>query len=256
MKTGRQLATRKGAKAALPAFPVFEHAQHRTLHDHAYGQIRNALMTGRFMPGQKMTIRGLAAALNISPTPVREAVRRLAAEGAIEMQPNRWMKVPLLPRDALEEMRDIRTSLEGLATERAVSRITQAEIEELKKTDAAIRALRGTGDVPGMILLIHKFHHTIYAAARMPTLKQLIESQWLRSGPYVNLLFTGYTGEERGQLRAVTLKAIERRDALTARRSMEADVGNAVEYLIDLTSKAASPKPARVHRRGSRSRPS
>lgn len=232
-------------------FPTFKPAEHRTLHDHAYAQIRNALMTGRFEPGQKITIRGLSAALAISPTPVREAVRRLAAEGAIEMQPNAWMKVPLLSVDSLRELRDIRTSLEGLATERAVFRISDEEIATLHEVDASIRELRGTGDVKNMIIRIHRFHHVVYAAARMPALKQMIESLWLRSGPYVNLLFTGYTKKERGQHRARTLAAIDRRDAAAARASMEADVGHALDYLIDLvaaheTAPAAKPRRPRA----------
>ena len=62
----------------LDTFAPIEHA---TLGDHAYEQIRLALMSGRFEPGEKLTIRGLSAQLNISPTPIREALRRLGAEG-------------------------------------------------------------------------------------------------------------------------------------------------------------------------------
>ena len=237
------------------AFATFQPAEHRTLHDHAYAQIRNALATGRFEPGQKITIRGLSAALTISPTPVREAVRRLAAEGAIEMQPNAWMKIPLLSAEALRELRDIRIALEGLATERAASRITADEVATLHDVDASIRALRGTGDVKNMIFQIHRFHHSVYAAARMPALKQMIESLWLRSGPYVNLLFTGYTKKERGRLRARTLAAFDRRDVAAARASMEADVGRALDYLIDYVAAretAGTDDPQRA--RGSRRR--
>lgn len=236
------------------AFAAFQPAEHRTLHDHAYAQMRNALMTGRFEPGQKITIRGLSGALGISPTPVREAVRRLAAEGAIEMQPNAWMKIPLLSAEALRELRDIRTALEGLATERAASRITADEVAALHEIDDSIRALRGTGDIKSMIVRIHRFHHSVYAAARMPALTQMIEGLWLRSGPYVNLLFTGYTKEERGRLRAKTLAALDRRDAARARASMEADVGRALDYLIDYVTdheaaETRNRRPSRTARR-------
>jgi len=223
---------KRGRKPAPSvALPRFQRAPRQTLHDHAYGELRRALMTGRFVPGQKVTVRGLAAAFGISPTPIREAVRRLGAEGALQLEANRWMRVPLLSRHELQELRAIRVALEGLATEVAASHITREELQALRIADAAIRALRGTGRTADMIVQIHRFHHTIYAAARMPALKHLIEGLWLRSGPYVNLLFTGYTARERGRLRARTLVAMQRRDGKAARRTMEEDVGRALDYL-------------------------
>jgi DNA-binding GntR family transcriptional regulator len=214
--------------------PPFEPVRHQTLREHAYAEIRTALMTGRFEPGQRVTIRGLADALGISPTPVREAVRRLAAEGAIEAEPNRWMNVPLLTADNLRELKTIRLALEGLATALAARRMTDAEVEALRARDAAIVALRGSGDVKAMITRIHQFHFSIYRASGMPRLVEIIEGLWLRNAPYVNLLFPGYTDKERGRLRARTLAAIARHDAAGAQRSMEADVGQAADYLIRL----------------------
>ncbi len=215
-------------------FDALERARHRTLHEHAYTQLREALMTGRFVPGQKMTIRGLAAALSISPTPIREALHRLTAEGALRAEPNRRLIVPLLSIEEFRELRDIRISLEGLATERATASISSAEIASLKQLDASIRSLRRAGDISGTIESIHRFHHSIYAAAHMPTLKHLIEGLWLRNGPYLHLLFPDFAGRERGKIRAQTLAAIERRDPRAARLSMQADLEKTATYLIGL----------------------
>ena len=211
---------------------VLQRAVHRTLHEHAYAQIREALMVGRFLPGQKLTIRGLATALHISPTPIREALHRLTTEGALRAGPSRRLMVPMLSVEEFRELRDIRLALEGLATERAVSLITPAEIQLLRNSDAAIRELRRAGDIGGTLKAIHHFHHTLYAAACMPTLKHLIEGLWLRNGPYLHLLFPEYAGKEQGKLRAQTLAAIERRDAAAARRSMMADLNQTADYLI------------------------
>lgn len=219
------------AESDLP-LDVLQHASHRTLHEHAYGQIREALMVGRFLPGQKLTIRGLAAALHISPTPIREALHRLTTEGALRAGPSRRLIVPMLSVEEFRELRDIRQALEGLATERAVSLITPPEIQLLRTSDTAIRALRHSGDVGGTIQAIHQFHHMLYSAARMPTLKYLIEGLWLRNGPYLHLLFPEYAGREQGKLRAQTLAAIERGDASAARSSMQADLNQTAEYLI------------------------
>jgi DNA-binding GntR family transcriptional regulator len=224
--------------ATLPAFAPVEH---QTLRDNAYAQLREALMTGQFEPGQHLTIRGLAAALGVSPTPIREAVRRLAAERAIEAEANRWMRIPVLSADQLRELRAIRLALEGLATERAAERITGAELAEVRRLEADIVALRPAGTPKQMIPRISRLHFAIYRASRMPDLVRIIESLWLRSAPYSNLLFPGYTRNERGRLRAGVLAALEGRDSAAARAAMEADIGGALDYLIILAERPAWP---------------
>jgi DNA-binding GntR family transcriptional regulator len=222
---------------AFAAHAAFSPATHRTLHEHAYQQIREALMVGRFVPGQPMTIRGLAEALGISPTPIREVLHRLVTEGALRVLSNRRLIVPQLSAQEFRELRQIRRALEGLATERAVERITPEQVAALRQMDSNIRELRRAGDVPGTIREIHRLHHTLYAAAGMPALKQLIEGLWLRNGPYLHLLFPEFAGREQGRLRAQTLAAIERGDAIAARESMQADLDTTAEYLIDLLSR-------------------
>ena len=111
--------------------------EHETLGDHAYARLRHSILTGRFEPGEKLTIRGLSKQLNISPTPIRESLRRLAAEHAVEIAPNRFVRIPIMKAKELRELRDIRTALEGLATERAVARVDDALIAELKAVLAA-----------------------------------------------------------------------------------------------------------------------
>lgn len=243
------ITPRPGRKPApvqqAEAFAAFAPAEHRTLHEHAYQQIRQALMVGRFLPGQPMTIRGLAAALGISPTPIREALHRLVTEGALRAGANRRLMVPQLSVEEFRELREIRHALEGLATERAAQRITAAELETLSSIDSRIRALRKVGDVPGAIREIHHFHHNLYAAARLPALKQLIEGLWLRNGPYLHLLFPDFAGREQGQHRARTLAAVQRGDAQAARLSMQADLDTTADYLIlrlsTNTSETAAP---------------
>jgi DNA-binding GntR family transcriptional regulator len=212
-----------------------------TLRDHATRELRRALMEGQFEPGQRISIRGLAEKLGVSMTPVREAVARLAAERAIEAEPNRWMRIPLLTAAELRELRDIRVALEGLATERAAALATPALIAALEQREADIVALRPRGDAKEMIPAIGRLHFTIYRAAAMPALVQIIEGLWLRSGPYVNLLFGGYTQQDRGSLRAATLRALGRGDGAAARRSMEADIGNALDWVIGLVGSRDGP---------------
>ncbi|NBS43593.1 MAG: GntR family transcriptional regulator [Acetobacteraceae bacterium] len=230
--------------AMTPAItlPSFAPVEYQTLRDNAYAQLREALMTGQFIPGQRVTIRGLAAALGMSPTPIREAVRRLAAERAIEAEPNRWMRIPILTAAQLRELRAIRLALEGLAAEEAARRITPAEIAEVQRHEAEIVALRPLGDPKQMIPRISRLHFAIYRASAMPDLVRIIESLWLRSAPYSNLLFPGYTRMEKGRLRAAVIAALKCRDALEARNLIQADIAGALDYILTFADRPTWPK--------------
>ena len=221
--------------AKTPTQPL-QAAQYRTLQQHAYQELRAALMAGRFEPGQKLTIRGLAEALQISPTPIREALHRLTAEGALRLGVTRRLTVPRLSTAEFRELRDIRLELEGLATARAVPLLTDGQVKQLAGLDADIRRRRLVGDIYGTIQSIQQFHHTLYAAAQLPTLKHLIEGLWLRSGPYLRLLFPEYASKEQGASRARTLEAIERRDPAGARAAMQDDLNQTADYLIERLS--------------------
>jgi len=235
---------------------AFTPIEHETLGDHAYGRIRQAILSGHFEPGGKLTIRGLSAQLAISPTPIRESLRRLVAERAVEIVPNRYIRIPVMNSSELRELRDIRTALEGLATERAVANVDAETLAHLHKLDAAIRKLRdqanrrGTsrGPVQAVVDLIHQFHFTLYRAADMPSLVRLIEGLWLRTAPYVSLLFPGYSRTERGNLRAMILTAVARRDTASARRLMEADIGGALDYLIGLAVESEAQQARRARK--------
>ena len=82
-----------------------------SLRSQVYDWLREALTTGRFTPGQKLSFRFIAGTLGVSLTPVREAIRRLVAEGAFEMRPSRSIRVPLMTRDRILELRDIRLAV-------------------------------------------------------------------------------------------------------------------------------------------------
>ena len=91
------------------------YGSHETQRERVYHQIKLALMAGDYEPGQKITIAAVAAALGVSATPVREALRRLAAERALVMYPNRSVLVPRLSREEVLNIRAIRQQLEALA---------------------------------------------------------------------------------------------------------------------------------------------
>ena len=82
-----------------------------------YAQLRQAIMTGRFAPGQLLSLRGVAEAVGSSTMPVRAALTRLQAEGALSTAPGRALMVPPMTLELLDELRDVRISLEGCVDE-------------------------------------------------------------------------------------------------------------------------------------------
>lgn len=203
--------------ADLVAQPMREN-----LSTHVERGIREALMAGRFQPGERLNIRALAAMLGTSATPVREALSRLAAEGAIEMIPNQSVRVPLFSRERFEELKLIRMAVEGLAAEQAATRIAPAEIDALEQLltqyiDAA-RANRSDRS----LAFSKQFRFGIYTAARMPTLLRVIEGLWARSAPSFRYMYrTSAVDPELEEAYADAVAALKRQAPALARQAIE-----------------------------------
>lgn len=230
-----------------------------SLRSQVYDSLRDALTAGRFAPSQKLSFRFIAGTLGVSLTPVREAIRRLVAEGAFEMRPNRSVRVPLMTRDKVLELRDIRIAVEGLATEKAAALATREQIAGLRRIAADLLAVRSRGDTVADRQKIREFHFALYAIAAQPTLLRVIEGLWLQTGPYLNLLYPDFIASPRGPERRLRIiKALQAHDGATARREMEADIGDALTYVAGLADAAGNIAPAQPvdTRRRRRSSPS
>jgi DNA-binding GntR family transcriptional regulator len=227
-----------------------------SLRQQVYASLREALTMGRFAPGQKVTFRYVAAVLGVSLTPVREALRRLVAEGAFEMNPNRSVRVPQMTRDKVLELRDIRMELEGLAAAKAALAASRSEIAEIRRAAREIMVARKHGDNATDRQKVREFHFAVYSAAAQPTLLRLIEGLWLQTGPYMNLLYPDFISSSRGPAgRQRLIDALQAGDAVAARREMENDIGRALSYVADLADESGNIAPARPAVTGKRRRP-
>ena len=162
---------------------------HPTLSQRIYDNLRELLLSGQVHPGQKLTLKGLSEAMGTSQTPVREAIRQLAAEGALEILPNSGIRVPLMNKDQFRELLKIRLALEGMAVEVAAQRITATQLQAVAALHAALSEEMQSSepDVGRVIRLNKQLHFSVYRASGMPILVGLIESIWLRVGPVLNL---------------------------------------------------------------------
>ena len=159
-------------------------AGHRTLAEKAYLWLHQAIIDGEISPGERLPIEELADALEMSPMPIREALRRLDAAGLVEHVPHRGARVRELTLDDLREVYEARLALEPLAVVHAAERFTDEDAararDALGRHVAAYR--HGT---PVEALATHtEFHFALYEAARSRWLLRLITPIWESSERY------------------------------------------------------------------------
>jgi DNA-binding GntR family transcriptional regulator len=158
-----------------------------TLQERAYRQLREAIMLGRLKPGEALTIRGLADHLGTSAMPAREALRRLVAERALTLLPNRRVTVPDMTPARLSELTEARIALEVLAARRAFPHCDAVLADRLAAIDADQDRAIAEADWAGYQECNLAFHFTLYDRAPGGVLRPLIESLWLQLGPFLFL---------------------------------------------------------------------
>jgi DNA-binding GntR family transcriptional regulator len=205
--------------------------ERETLNEKVYRELRDLIMAGAFKPGSELTLRTVAEALGTSLMPVRDAMRRLAAERALEVLPSRKIALPMLTTDAFNELRRIRILLEGEAAALAATRITPREIKScratLKKLDSLGEEQRGQ-----FWALNHKLHFAIYTAARSPLLLSIIETLWLQIGPLLTRIPTARALSSSADPHHLLLRSLERHDPVMARAALEADLTQSTEDVM------------------------
>ena len=208
------------------------------LWDQAYAEIRHALLTGRFQPGQRILLRETGEELGISLTPVRDAVNRLIAEHVLERGSSGQGGGAVVPQFDLarfEELLTIRCDLEGRAAWIAAQRATKTDLRRLRVLLDRMRALIRSPCLDGYLDVHRAFHFGVYGAARMPILGGLIENVWLRCGPILNYVLPDYVLTLKGtDLHNIALDALEKGDADKAADAVRRDIREAGAYLARL----------------------
>ncbi|MEO1191530.1 MAG: GntR family transcriptional regulator [Pseudomonadota bacterium] len=224
-----------GATSAAGLAPPVPQVNRETLRTRVYDSLASALIMGRFEPGQALTVRGLAEAFGVSPTPVREALQRLAAAGALSAEPNRFYRVPTITLEKIQDLRRVRAALEGLAAEEAAKLIVRSELQRLERANASMLRAIERQDRKAYLVANERFHFTIYKAAQSETLLQIIHGLWLRVGPALNLLFRDIElVQALDDNHQAALTALAARDGAGARAAIVADIMEAGAFLADL----------------------
>ncbi len=136
-----------------------------TLTEYVVDYLRQRLATGELQPGQHLAEPELAQSLQVSRGPVREALVILEAEGHIEIRRHRGAFVSVLTKQDVEELHTLRTSIESLAAERAATRITATQVEQLDEILEKMKVTSGSVAPQEAVALDLSFHDVIYSAA-------------------------------------------------------------------------------------------
>ncbi|WP_129778146.1 GntR family transcriptional regulator [Peristeroidobacter soli] len=197
----------------------------KSLGAHVYDRLKRALMSGAFQPGQKLTVRSVAEDLQVSVTPAREGLNRLIDQGALEMPSAKTILVPVLTVAALKEVATIRRSLEGTAAELATANFGPSDIANLLSLQAELESAMNSGDYRRVLDRNESFHFGVYEKCGMPRLVGLIEAQWLRVGPSLNMLYPEFAVSRRGVSNHMrVLEGLQKRDAQAVRAAFEHDI--------------------------------
>jgi DNA-binding GntR family transcriptional regulator len=140
------------------------------LHEQVARRLRQMLVEGRIAPGAKLNERTLCEELRISRTPLREAIKMLAAEGLVELLPNRGSVAVQLSESAVRDTFEVMAGLEALSGELAAQRVTEAELAEIKALHYEMMAAYTRRDLSAYYQLNAAIHHRMNLAAKNPVL--------------------------------------------------------------------------------------
>ena len=200
-------------------------------HEVVYRRMREMILYGELAPGQAVTIQGLVKRLDVGMTPVREAIRRLTAEGALEFQGNRRVSVPELTPQLLEELGFARLAIEPRLSELAAERMPESLIYALETMDNSLNASIDQGDVGGYLSSNYQFHMALYEASEAEILISIVRGLWMRMGPSLRVVCGRFGTANLPDKHEEALEALRRRDPEAVAEAIRADIEQGIDQV-------------------------
>ncbi len=204
----------------------------RTVKEQLADHLRDEIVRGTFEPGERLRLDDIAARFQVSTMPVREALRELESEGLVTIYPHRGAVVTELTAEDIEDIYEIRATLEAMATRLSVPRMTEAICQDLasivEQMDAQL------GHIAALVKLNHRFHSTLYAASGRRHLCDLNHTLRYRTQHYLHAYMDdlGSMALAQEEHRAI-LDACCRRDAEEAARLVEEHVTEVGQAIVE-----------------------
>lgn len=208
----------------------------RVLVDWVTDSLREAILQGYFEPGEKLDQDSIAEDLEVSRTPVREAVRVLESEGFVEIRPHRGAFIATLtPRD-VREIYEVRGLIEAEIVRQVTPQIPSPVLERLERSLTEGEARLQAGDVLGHYESDVYFHSTICAYAANSLLKEILASLTNRIARVRRFAQRqpGYHLDQSFQEHRAILVAMRERDAEKASQAMRAHLANSATRIQEL----------------------
>jgi DNA-binding GntR family transcriptional regulator len=200
-------------------------------HDRVYRRLRGRIMHGEIPPGLPLTLRGLGKEYGVSMTPVREAVRRLVAEGALTLSASGRIATPELSNERIEELAALRALIEVELSSRALPRAHMALIDRLQAINGTIAEAVAQRDAVRYIRSNLEFHRTLYLRAQAPAMLAMAETVWLQMGPTMGALYGKLRRTEPPQFHRLIIAALKAGDEPGLRLAVRSDVTQGLRML-------------------------
>jgi DNA-binding GntR family transcriptional regulator len=198
----------------------------------AYRKLREAIVSGRFHPNERLVEASVATQLGAGRTAVRAALVRLDQEGLVVLEPNRGARVRLISDQEALEIEEVRATLEGMLARRAATRAKPADLQDLQQVIVEMRSRVEEGDSIGYSELNVSFHQRIWAAAEHPTASRVVgglKSQGIRF-QYQTILRPGRTERSLREHEAI-FNALKSHDGDAAEAAMREHLAEVLETL-------------------------
>jgi DNA-binding GntR family transcriptional regulator len=211
-------------------------------HLRVYKLVRDMILFGELKPGEAVTIQGLTNVLSAGMTPVREAIRRLTTEGALEFQGNRRVCVPELTIETINELSFARLAIEPRLAYWATSNVSASTVAELDIIDQAINSAVQHGSVREYLIQNHRFHMAIYTLAGKPELLSIVERLWLKVGPSMRVICGRIGTQNLPDMHQLALDGLRNNDPQTVENAMQGDIEQGLESLRSAFAEECKPK--------------
>jgi DNA-binding GntR family transcriptional regulator len=218
--------------------------QRRTLHDELTERLKDLIFEGHLLPGQKIPERELCERFGVSKTPLREALKVLASEGIVTLRPNRGAIVSTLTVEELDELFPVIGALEALAGEIACSRITDAEVVEIRKRHDAMVGHWKRRNLQRYFARNREIHEAILDATRNETLKSTyrgLSGRVLRAR-YIANMSPDRWAQAVAEHEAI-IEALSERDGRRLSEILKAHLANKLETVKEWLAQQTPPPP-------------
>jgi len=218
------------------------------LHSHVTHRLRQMLVENQIAPGAKLNERALCESLNVSRTPLREAIKTLAAEGLVVLLPNRGAVAMSLSLDDVRHTFEVMTGLEGLSGQLAAERITETELMEIQALHFEMMAAFTRRDLSSYYRLNAQIHSAINNAAKNPVLSSTYEQVNARLQA---LRFRSNQNDEKWHIamqeHARMIEALQARQPQVLRDLLVRHLEHKRDVVLDQLQASISPSPKSSH---------